>query len=84
MRLSEVIEQRLVNAPAAGGDVTDEAVRRGWLLPFTQGQYVYGPEWTSLLRRLQGLLLARASGLGRVPKSTQSHSLIAATCTVAS
>lgn len=64
MRLSEVIEQRLVTAPAAGGEVTDEAVRRGWLLPFAQGQYVYGPEWTSLLRRLQGLLLARASELG--------------------
>jgi seryl-tRNA synthetase len=28
-----------------------------------QGQYVYGPEWTSLMRRLQALLLARAAAL---------------------
>lgn len=64
MDLSEVIEQRLVADSPVGGDVTEEALRRGWVLPFAEGQYVYGAEWTSLVRRLQELLLARASGLG--------------------
>ena len=64
MDLSEVIDQRLVADPAVGGDVTEEALRRGWVLPFAEGQYVYGAEWTSLVRRLQELLLARASGMG--------------------
>lgn len=64
MKLGEIIEQKLVDSPAAGGEITADAVRRGWLLPFAEGQYVYGPEWTSLLRRLQGLLLARAVELG--------------------
>jgi hypothetical protein len=62
--LSEVIEQRLVADSPVGGDVTEEALRRGWVLPFAEGQYVYGAEWTSLVRRLQELLLARASDLG--------------------
>jgi prolyl-tRNA synthetase len=64
MKLSEVIEQRVVESPAAGGRVTDEAVRRGWLLPFAQGQFVYGPEWTALLRSLQAMLLIKAAELG--------------------
>lgn len=64
MKLSEVIEQKLVQTPAAGGEVTNEAIRRGWLLPFAPGQFVYGPEWTFLLRRLQAMLLERAAELG--------------------
>src|SRR5438128_3702632 len=64
MQLSEVIEQRLVDSPAAGGEVTEEAVRQGWLLPFAEGQFVYGPEWTALLRRLQAILVIRAAELG--------------------
>jgi seryl-tRNA synthetase len=64
MKLSEIIEQRLASSPAAGGAVTEEAIERGWLLPFAEGQYVYGPEWTALLRRLQSLLLTNAASLG--------------------
>ncbi|MFY1691147.1 hypothetical protein [Plantactinospora sp. WMMB782] len=64
MKLSEVIHESIVDAPAAGGDITAEAVRRGWLLPFAPGQYIYGPEWTELLRGLQRILLARAAALG--------------------
>jgi seryl-tRNA synthetase len=64
MKLAEVIEQRLVECPVDGGQVTEEAIRRGWLLPFAPGQFVYGPEWTSLLRCLQTILLTRAAELG--------------------
>jgi len=64
MEQSEVIEQNLVDVPAAGGEISAEAIRRGWLLPFAEGQFVYGPEWTALLRRLQSLLLSAAAELG--------------------
>ncbi len=57
MKLSEIIDQVQVRAPASGGDVTSEALNRGWLLPFAEGQYVYGPEWTALTRCLQAILL---------------------------
>lgn len=64
MERSEIIYQRLVDSPARGAEVSAEAVRRGWLLPFAEGQFVYGPEWTGLLRRLQSLLLLNAEALG--------------------
>lgn len=64
MKLSEIIEQSLVDSPAAGGEITEEALRRGWLLPFAEGQFVYGPEWTALLRCLQGIVLSNADDLG--------------------
>jgi seryl-tRNA synthetase len=64
MKLSEVIEQKVIQTPVAGGEVSEEAIRRGWLLPFAEGQFVYGPEWTALLRRLQGILLSQAADLG--------------------
>jgi seryl-tRNA synthetase len=64
MDWSEVIQERLATASPVGGDVSDEALRRGWVLPFTDGQYVYGAEWTGLVRRLQELLLTGAAELG--------------------
>lgn len=64
MKMSEIIEQTRVDAPAAGGEVSEEAIRRGWILPFAEGQFVYGPEWTVLLRQLQSMLLSRAADLG--------------------
>lgn len=64
MEMSEIISQRLVDAPPAGGEITEEAIRRGWLLPFAEGQFVYGPEWTALLRSLQEHLLGNARDLG--------------------
>src|SRR5437879_10022719 len=64
MKIAEIIEQIRVDAQAAGGEVTEEAIHRGWILPFAEGQFVYGPEWTALLRRLQSILLSRASKLG--------------------
>jgi seryl-tRNA synthetase len=60
MDWSEVIQERLTAVSPVGGDVSEEALRRGWVLPFGEGQFVYGAEWTSLVRRLQELLLAQA------------------------
>lgn len=64
MDLFEVIEQRQVEIPPAGGEVSKEATSRGWLLPFGEGQFIYGPEWTALVRALQGILLSAAADLG--------------------
>jgi seryl-tRNA synthetase len=64
MDWSEVIQERLAAVSPVGGDVSEEALRRGWVLSFGERQYVYGAEWTSLTRRLQELLLAQASGYG--------------------
>lgn len=64
MKLFEVIDQRMAGAAPAAGDVTAQALERKWLLPFATGQYIYGPEWTALVRSLQGLLLANAAGMG--------------------
>jgi seryl-tRNA synthetase len=63
VELFEVLEQQLVDRPPVGGDVTAEAVRRGWVRPFADGQYLYGAAWTGLLRRLQTMLLDRAGRL---------------------
>jgi seryl-tRNA synthetase len=64
MQLSEVIEQRYVAAPPVGGEITKEALQRRWLLPFAEGQFIYGPEWTALVRSLQSTLLTTAAELG--------------------
>lgn len=64
MDLSEVIEQRHGLIPPEGGEVTREAISRGWLLPFGEGQFIYGPEWTTLVRGLQMNLLSAAASLG--------------------
>lgn len=47
-----------------GGAVVQEAIERGWIRPFAPGQYLYGPEWSALVRGLQGALLARGHALG--------------------
>lgn len=59
-----MIEQSQVDIPPAGGEVSSEAISRGWLLPFGEGQFIYGPEWTALVRALQGILLSGAADLG--------------------
>lgn len=64
MDLFEVIEQRQVEIAPVGGDVSREAIRRGWLLPFGEGQFIYSPEWTALVRALQRILLSGAANLG--------------------
>jgi seryl-tRNA synthetase len=64
MDWSEVIQERLAAESPVGGDVSEEALRRGWVFPFAEGQYVYGAEWTGLVRRLQELLLAAAADHG--------------------
>lgn len=64
MDLFDVIEQSQVEILAAGGEISNEAISRGWLLPFEDGQFIYGPEWTSLVRALQGILLSGAADLG--------------------
>lgn len=64
MQLSEVIDQKQVVATAVGGEVTEQALARKWLRPFAEGQFIYGPEWTALVRCLQGILLSTAAELG--------------------
>ncbi|MFG2133844.1 hypothetical protein ACGFNV_39625 [Streptomyces sp. NPDC048751] len=43
-----------------GGDVCQEALDRGWIRQFTEGQYVYTAPWVKLLRHLQRPLLEEA------------------------
>jgi hypothetical protein len=38
MDWSEVIQERLAAVSLVGGDVSEEALRRGWVLPFGEGQ----------------------------------------------
>jgi seryl-tRNA synthetase len=55
--------RRSPNLPV-GSLVMEEAVSRGWIRPFARGQYLYGPQWTNLVRRIQETLVARACELG--------------------
>ncbi|MBB5868333.1 seryl-tRNA synthetase [Allocatelliglobosispora scoriae] len=43
-----------------GGDIRAEALDRGWISDFAEGQYVYRAPWVRLLRRLQGSILDQA------------------------
>lgn len=55
------------HAPATsprGGRVMEEAVQRNWISLFCEGQYIYGPKWTNLVRLLQVEIVARARTLG--------------------
>ena len=52
MKLGTVIATQEIEQ-MAGGDVTAEALDRGWIHEFAEGQYIYGAPWVRLLRKLQ-------------------------------
>lgn len=64
MELFTVLDRTVAPQPPIGGDVVQEAFARNWIRPFAAGQYVYGPQWASLVRYLQRSLLDRAAALG--------------------
>jgi seryl-tRNA synthetase len=64
MELFSVLDRTMATATPVGGDVVGQALDRKWIRPFATGQYLYGPEWTTLVRGLQGMLLATAARLG--------------------
>ena len=64
MEIGTVLSERRGPAPTSAGNVIGEAVDRGWIHEFAEGQYVYGRNWTMLVRRLQEELVARAAALG--------------------
>lgn len=43
-----------------GGDVCAEAMQRGWIRQFAEGQYVYTAPWVKLIRHLQRGILDQA------------------------
>ena len=63
MKLGTVIATQEIEQ-MAGGDVTAEALDRGWIHEFAEGQYIYGAPWVRLLRKLQSAVLDRAAELG--------------------
>ncbi len=65
MKIGTTLYEDRPSVPPVGGRVMDEAVSRGWVLPFAEGQYVYLPMWVRLFRALQTLLVdAAVRGLG--------------------
>jgi seryl-tRNA synthetase len=58
VELFSVLDRSMADSEPVGGDVAQEAIERKWIRPFAPGQYLYGPEWTALVRGLQGALLA--------------------------
>ena len=64
MEIGTVLEEYRSPSPPAGTSVFVEAIDRGWIRPFGQGQYLYGPEWTAIVRMLQERFIAQAQHLG--------------------
>jgi hypothetical protein len=64
MELFSVLDRTMATATPVGGDVVQQALDRNWIRPFAPGQYLYGPEWTALVRGLQAALLDTAGQLG--------------------
>lgn len=64
MKYGTVLAQKPPPASPNAGPVMEEAFERKWISRFSAGQYVYGPKWARLVRRLQCELVLRAQGLG--------------------
>ncbi|MGN2635048.1 hypothetical protein ACTD5D_02395 [Nocardia takedensis] len=64
MELFTILDRIMAEEKPVGGDVVQEAIDRQWIRSFAPGQYVYGPEWASLIRFFQRSLLERAARLG--------------------
>ena len=64
MELFSTLDRKMATATPVGGDVVEQALDRRWIRPFAPGQYLYGPEWTALVRSLQDTLLDTAARLG--------------------
>src|SRR5260370_15380340 len=64
MELFSVLDRTMATAIPVGGDVVQQALDRNWIRPFAPGQYLYGPEWTALVRGVQAALLDTAGQLG--------------------
>jgi seryl-tRNA synthetase len=60
MELGTVLIEKHNPTPPRGGRVIEEAIARGWIRVFAQGQYVYTPRWTNLLRCLQDAIRRHA------------------------
>jgi seryl-tRNA synthetase len=60
MELGTVLAESRGNVKPLGGHVMQEAERLGWIRPFSQGQYLYAPQWVNLLRTLQEFIRLRA------------------------
>jgi seryl-tRNA synthetase len=81
VELFTILDRVMAPHPPVGGDIVQESIDRGWVHEFAPGQYVYGPEWTGLVRALQELLLDRARGMGfkewlfprLIPRSAVEH-----------
>jgi seryl-tRNA synthetase len=64
MKYGTVLARRApLEAPHAA-QAMEEAVERGWISAFAEGQYVYHGRWATLVRLLQQELVARAQRLG--------------------
>src|SRR5215469_15942660 len=60
MQLGTVLAENRRDVVPLGGTVMKEAERRGWIKPFSNGQYIYAPPWVNLVRILQDLVRRRA------------------------
>ena len=60
MELGTVLAENRGSVKPFGGLVMQEAERLGWIKPFSQGQYIYAPQWANLVRLFQDLIRRRA------------------------
>jgi aryl-alcohol dehydrogenase-like predicted oxidoreductase len=61
MKLGTVLDHHSADAPPVGGNVTEEAIKREWIIPFGRGQFLYAPPWVRLLRHIHRMILTTAT-----------------------
>ena len=63
MKYGTILAHHAPPEPPHATMVMEEAIERKWITLFCDGQYVYGPKWTRIVRLLQIELIERAQAL---------------------
>lgn len=60
MELGTVLAEHYAAQMPRAGNVMEEALERGWIIPFEPGQYIYTRPWAELFRTLQEMIRRQA------------------------